>query len=543
MSAVLPRSALAAPRTPAVTLPAAAWRGRLPLGRRVFAAALVLIGVPFYLAGQSWETSLAEAFTESADEMEVTAAGGNAARQLAFLTLGACGLWGLLRDRRRAARPAPDWWPPHWPGGNLGAILSEWAGVARRSHPVAWVLGAYLAWCFGSLLWSHEPGQTVRKLAVLGFWTAASLGAARVLSPRRIVWLGVLIPAVYLGLGVTAEVTQGTFRPWSGDYRFAGTMHPNTQGLTLASMIAGCLVLWRSDSRRNRLARRGVGRAVPRRRWLLGLAAAGVLFTLLTKSRTSAAGLVLLVGLLAGLSAPPRWRLAVGTFGGAAAALGLMLAWSAGADPLGGALDAALMGRGEQVSSLTGRVEIWEEVGRFTARRPWAGWGYDSFWTPPHVAEVSENCGWGLREAHSAYRDVLLSVGLVGLLLLVPALLWAWFAAARRYAAGERAGDRGAGHGDPLAGYVAALLAVGLLNAFTESAMSMVLFTPFVICCGLAKLFVFPQTTVPFFAPLGGAAGPGSAAAGPAGGPSNSSRPPVPAPPSAGGSATLRRES
>ncbi len=474
------------------------------------------MGVPFYLAGQSWSTSAAEAFTETADEMEAHASGGNALRQIAFLTLGGCGVWCLARDRRRRARPLPAWWSPYWPGGKTASLLCEWAGVVRRSHPVAWALALYLAWCFASVTWSHAPGQTVRKLVVLGCWTAGSLGVARVLSPRRIVWLGVLLPAGYLAIGVLAELSLGTFRPWGGSYRFAGTMHPNTQGLTLASMIAGAFVLWRSDRRAADGSGSSDARPLRGGRWLPGLIAAGVLFTLLTKSRTSAAGAVVCLGVLTAITVPARWRLAAavggGTFGGAA----LMLALSIGADPLGGALDAATMGRSEQISSLTGRHEIWAEIGRFMDRRPLAGFGYDTFWTPEHVAIVSENCGWGLREAHSSYRDVLLSVGKVGLCLLVPALVWAWAAAALRYARGERhadaytnhtstaqarAGGPGCGEGDVLAGYVAGLLAVGLLNAFTESAMGMVLFTPFLICCGLAKLFVYPQETV---SPFGG---------------------------------------
>ncbi|MFH5803361.1 O-antigen ligase family protein [Alienimonas sp. DA493] len=490
------------------------WRGRLPGGKRLFLAAAVLVGVPFFLAGQSWYTSAATAFTETAEEMEARASGGNALRQLAFLTLGGCGVWCLARDRRQRPRPRPAWWSPRVPGGKFASLLREWAGVAQRAHPVAWALALYLGWCFASVLWSHEPGQTVRKLVVLGCWTAGSLGVARALSPRRIVWLGVSLPALYLAIGVLAELSLGTFRPWSGDYRFAGTMHPNTQGLTLASMVAGAFVLWRSERRAaGRSRRRGIGVG-----WLPALIAAGALFTLLTKSRTSTAGLVLCLGLLTAIAVPPRWRLAAAVGGGAFGGLFLLIALSLGADPLGGALDAATLGRKEQISSLTGRHEIWAEVGRFMDRRPLVGYGYDTFWTPEHVAIVSENCGWGLREAHSAYRDVLLSVGKIGLWLLVPALLWGWFAAVRRYAAGERRaegrpGAPGVGVGEPLAGYVAGLLAVGLLNAFTESAMSMVLFTPFLICCGLAKLYVFPQETV---SPLRGLPQPGPARSEPA---------------------------
>ena len=494
---------VAAPTRPLLALPPAVRRGdrRAPAGgaalrgtvggrRWVFYVACVLVGVPFYLSGQDWTTSRSEAFTETADEMEATASGGNALRQAAFLTLGGVGLWALLHERRRRKRSAPTWWPAGWPGGLLAYALGEVAGIARRAHPVAWCLGVYLAWCFGSLLWSHDPGTTVRKLAVLGCWSVAALGVARALSGRRVVWIGVLLPAVYLTIGLLAELSQGTFRPWGGEYRFAGTMHPNTQGLTLASLICGAFVLWRSNRRAARL-----GAGTPVRHWLLPLAGLAVVCLLLTKSRTSAAGLVLCAGLLAAIATPPRWRLAAVVGGGFVGSGFLFLSFAGGGDPLGAAAGAATMGRNEQLGSLTGRHEIWAEVGRFTSMRPWAGWGYDSFWTPPHVAEVSENVGWGLRESHSAYRDVLLGTGKIGLLLLVPALLWAWLAACLRYAKAERLADRGVGPGDPLAGFVGGTLAVGLLNGFTESAMSMVLFTPFVICCGLAKLYVFPDPT------------------------------------------------
>ena len=427
-----------------------------PRNRATFTLALLVLAGGLFLTGQSFDTPLHESFTQTADEMEETARGGDTLRRVAFLGMGLFGAFALAGGGAAWPRPGRV---PAW----------------------GWCLTLYVGWCAASVLWSHEPGLTVRRLIVLGCFLTAALGVARALTNRQVVWLGALIPAVYLGLGVLTELVLGTLRPWAGGYRFGGTMHPNTQGICLVSLCTAAAVLLRDRSARGA----GGGSPNPPRTTLCVLFAAGLLFLVLTKSRTSFAGVGLSLGVLAALASSARVKLAVAVVGGTLLGGGLLAVLACGYDPTEGAIDAALMGRKEQVTSLTGRTAIWEEVGRFTVRCPSAGWGYDSFWTPDHIATVSENCGWGLREAHSAYRDVLLSVGRVGLALLLAGLVGAWVSAARRSA------DPLAGPADPLAGYAAGFLAAALLNGLTESAMTMVLTPAFLASCVLCRMMLF----------------------------------------------------
>ena len=445
-----------------------------PRNGATFTLALLVLAAGLFLTGQSFDTPLHESFTQTADEMEETARGGDAVRRVAFLGMGLFGVFTL------------------W--GGTGRFPSP-----RRIPAWGWCLMLYVAWCAASVLWSHRPGMTVKRLVVLGCFLTAAAGVARALTNRQVVWLGALVPAVYLALGVLTELALGTLRPWAGGYRFGGTMHPNTQGILLVSLCTSSTVLLRDRLHPGRVGP-GVGGPEPNlprplagrpKTTLCLFFAAGLAFLILTKSRTSFAGFGLSLAVLATLASSARAKLAAAVVGGVLLGGGLLAVLACGVDPTRGAVDAALMGRQEQVGSLTGRTAIWEEIGRFMDERPTAGWGYDSFWTPEHIAVVSENCGWGLREAHSAYRDVLLSVGRVGLALLLAGLVGAWVTAARRAAAFGR------GATDPLAGYLAGFLAAALLNGLTESAMNMVLTPAFLACCALCRMMLFDRTDRP----------------------------------------------
>jgi exopolysaccharide production protein ExoQ len=73
-------------------------------------------------------------------------------------------------------------------------------------------------------------------------------------------------------------------------------------------------------------------------------------------------------------------------------------------------------------SSFTGRTVIWDFASWEIDRRPFLGWGYQSFWlVGPDAPSVVEAPGWvkTMPSAHNGYLDTQLDMGYVGLTLLV----------------------------------------------------------------------------------------------------------------------------
>jgi O-antigen ligase len=265
-------------------------------------------------------------------------------------------------------------------------------------------------------------------------------------------------------VGLAAECYYGNFRPWMGDYRFSGTLHPNTQGLNLAVLCCSAFCLARRDGTRTSPF------------WLL--LALGLAAVILTKSRTSTAGILAALGSIWLLQA--SWRVRIVTIGGGLglAALALFAVLASGWDYEHDAQQAVLLGREEQTESLTGRLPIWFELIDQIGHRPWHGHGYDTFWTADNIEMVSERIEWPAKEGHNGYLDLTLSIGLVGAGLVVLTALAGLVQAAFAYDAS----------GDPAYGLAAGLLVFGLLNCFLESGMAMPQFPPFLAACALAQL-------------------------------------------------------
>jgi exopolysaccharide production protein ExoQ len=82
----------------------------------------------------------------------------------------------------------------------------------------------------------------------------------------------------------------------------------------------------------------------------------------------------------------------------------------------------AVLGRD---STLTGRTELWRFVGRSIASRPILGHGYGVFWqfSSEEATRIRGAIGWDAPSAHDGYMDLLLDVGIVGLLLYVVAFV------------------------------------------------------------------------------------------------------------------------
>jgi O-antigen ligase len=92
----------------------------------------------------------------------------------------------------------------------------------------------------------------------------------------------------------------------------------------------------------------------------------------------------------------------------------------------------ALLGKSEDV---TGRFDIWAAVTGLAVERPLAGWGWVSYWIPwaEPLGSLYERNGVVYLQAHNAWLDVWLQVGVIGLIafasVVVGALWRSWFLA------------------------------------------------------------------------------------------------------------------
>ncbi len=409
--------------------------------RRAALAALVTACLLF-LADHDWSISKYEDFSSTSEAMEANAAGGNLIRGAAIFSLGAIGVVALF-----------------WRGG-----------YALRVHNVLGLLMlASAAWCAASWFWSIEPSIALRRLIATGCLAVAALAAAKILKPRELAFATLVCTLLYLGIGILAELSQGTFQPWRADYRFAGTLHPNHQGLHSALLVMAAVYLAQSTPRYRKL--------------FFSLAAVGLGALWMTKSRTPLAALVVAQLIAWFLMAP--WK---GKIIGVAAAVGLvcMAILVAGDAAIETLSKAALMGRADEdeAGTLSGRMPLWEELTESIAQKPLAGYGFNSFWIPRNIEDISDSQSWAISVGHSTYLDLTLGVGLIGAGLCISAVVWGLIQAVRLNA-----------H-YPAVGYAfpAVMLLFVLFHGLLESAFANPGFAPLVAFSCLAMLaFVDPH--------------------------------------------------
>jgi O-antigen ligase len=140
----------------------------------------------------------------------------------------------------------------------------------------------------------------------------------------------------------------------------------------------------------------------------------------------------------------------------------------------------------EDADSLSGRFLIWPEVLYYIGKRPLYGYGYDSFWTADHIDAISTQLQWGLREAHNAYLETTLGIGLIGLGLALMAVFCGLATAVAEY---KR-------YRHPLYAYLVGLIVFGLIDGLLESGMAATSLIPFLAACSLMRM-AFASETVP----------------------------------------------
>src|SRR6185312_7490470 len=85
------------------------------------------------------------------------------------------------------------------------------------------------------------------------------------------------------------------------------------------------------------------------------------------------------------------------------------------------------------IGTLTGRTLIWETCLDYARNRLLLGYGYESFWTPERIIDISQRNEWPINQAHSTYVELLLGTGIVGLAMYVVMFVLALGVAMRRY--------------------------------------------------------------------------------------------------------------
>lgn len=416
-----------------------------PTNRWLWVAAAI-VTLAFFISEHDTSVSLYDAFTETADEMEASAAGGNSLRRIAFLMLGGMGVGLAIVSRQKA-----------W-----------------RVHKV--MAGAMLllfTWCVASFLWSFDPAMCLRRQIVLVCWTAGAFGLARYFTLRELCLMTLIVTASLAFIGLASEIRLGTFRPWSPEHRFSGSLHPNSQGMNLGTLCLSALALAFATPQH-------------RRRYVF-IFICGFGLLLLTRSRTATGALLLSSTIVASLQVSMRLKLGViftglWTLGCAALVVTLL-----GIDLNDELQRGMMLGRQQDdADSLSGRFLIWPEVLYYIGKRPWLGYGYDTFWTADHIDSISTELQWGLREAHSAYLETMLGIGIIGLGLALVAVLCGLTTAVTEYAR----------NGSPLYAYIVGLLVFGMIDGLLESGMSATSLIPFLSACALLRIAVAGEATV-----------------------------------------------
>jgi exopolysaccharide production protein ExoQ len=366
---------------------------------------------------------------------------GSLKRQLGLLTLGLFGVVVLLRQR--------------------------WA-ILRFKGALGWIMVFFIFWTLTSILWADNPYLTFRKLAVFTiFWVAILAFLAMDLSVSQIITFAFLNTLSYLIVGFLLEIILGTFHPLAPGYQFAGTLHPNHQGINCGICLISGIFLLKEAKRARALIFAGI--------------ICALLFLVLTKSRTAVGATLGALGVTWIMTSTTSKRVMLVVNVILAAALFLALF---GESLLPTLRDAVLLGRDStNFDSLTGRTPLWSQCLEFAGKHPILGYGYDSFWTPRRVGYFSYTQGWMITEAHSTFLDFLLGVGIPGLIAYVAMMIIGIVKSIRLCRSTLK----------PHCAFIPAILIFTLIDNLTESALLSPVFFSFLVFFILAYLAIHSQ--------------------------------------------------
>ena len=288
-------------------------------------------------------------------------------------------------------------------------VLIRWREVVaalRRHVPTLALVGLVLL----SVVWSADPGTTLQRGVALalttlfGVYLAARFELSRLL---KLLAAALGIAALLSVLMVLAVPSWGLDRgDHAGDWRGIYS-HKNS----LAEiMVLGCIIhllVWRSAQERRGLYLAGA------------LLSAGLV--VMSSSKTALGVLVTLVALSL-LYRAIRWSYTV-----AVPLLAACVLVVGGIGVVALANTEAIFSALGKDATLTGRTPMWLAVIDMIERRPWLGYGYSGFWggLESASAPVLLRLGWNTPHAHNGFLDILLQLGVLGMVVFLLAVFTA----------------------------------------------------------------------------------------------------------------------
>ena len=269
----------------------------------------------------------------------------------------------------------------------------------------------YLGFSFCSIAWAEEPLLALRKLVVLSLFILGAVSIAACFSMNEILVYIAFTCGGAMVLALGAEIYHGTFLQAKAYsiYQLSGIMHPNALSCYISCFILAVITLMCQNKHKNQIP------------YLL-LIAIGFAFLNLAKSRT-AFFCTVMVGFIIWLPSSTMSRRLTGFMASAMLVLALALVFQ---DTFSDKLNSIVfMGREseEGASTLTNRTPLWNECMTYVEKKPWLGYGYDAFWTPYRIYLISQHQGWSVPHSHNGYIELLLSMGIVGLVLYTGTIL------------------------------------------------------------------------------------------------------------------------
>jgi exopolysaccharide production protein ExoQ len=403
----------------------------------------ILLTVLFFLIiGHDFTFPQREHFDASAEMFEEMIEEGNPLRRiaLAVLVLWAVGML-FFQEKKR--------WQPD-------LILSG-------------LIIFLIIWSITSILWSEDQMLTLRRLSVfVAFWLTTTMLALR-FPIRYLPFFTLLSATIYLVVGLGTEIASGTFTPFLKGYRFMGTIHPNVQGENCALLFLSALILALSH--------------LPRRKYFFLLSLLALIFLILSKSRTSFVSALLAVLIFFIVAKPWDLKKLIALCGlsGLVLIVGFIVLNLAN-EGISTISYGVNLGRDiYDLDTLNGRLRIWNLCLSYVSQQPLLGYGYDSFWTVNNIVQLSSVVGWGLKSTHSAYIELLLSVGITGTITFLSMIGYGVYQSFKRW----RTVSDNAGYG-----FIFLILVFFLLQGLLESRLGQMGYGTFLILWGLSHLAV-----------------------------------------------------